>query len=214
MYPATVGLDSGQQATIPLVVDMRAIPASDLGAYQLVVSWNPAVLRYVRTAGGAFWALAGTSVAGFGGLFSVAQLTFEMLVPSGSSPVSVASPELTASVSFATIPVTAVPGSVCTTSGTWGDVNHDGQILSNDALLVVTSAVGLSIAPYTLVNADVDADGDADTRDALIILSSAVGLSTPGFRVGTANASGCGGAAAASLALAPGSLTLATGDIA
>ena len=228
MYPATVGLDSGQQATIPLVVDMRAIPASDLGAYQLVVSWNPAVLRYVRTAGGAFGTptvnegsaatgtltLAGTSVAGFGGLFSVAQLTFEMLVPSGSSPVSVASPELTASVSFATIPVTAVPGSVCTTSGTWGDVDHDGQILSNDALLVVTAAVGLSIAPYTLINADVDADGDTDTRDALIILSSAVGLSTTGFRVGTANGSGCGGAAAASLALAPGSLTLATGDIA
>ncbi|HTI06270.1 MAG TPA: right-handed parallel beta-helix repeat-containing protein [Gemmatimonadales bacterium] len=228
MYPATVGLDSGQQATIPLVIDMRAVPSNDLGAYQLVVSWDPAVLRYVRTAGGAFGTptvnaasaatgsltLAGTSVAGFGGLFSVAQLTFEMLVPSGSSPVAVASPELTASVTFSSIPVTAVPGSVCTTAGTWGDVNHDGQILSNDALLVVTAAVGLSIAPYTLVNADVDNDGDGDTRDALIILSSAVGLSTTGFRVGTPNASGCGGAAAASLALAPGSLTLASGDVA
>jgi hypothetical protein len=41
MYPATVGLDSGQQATIPLVIDMRAVPSNDLGAYQLVVSWDP-----------------------------------------------------------------------------------------------------------------------------------------------------------------------------
>lgn len=227
MYPASVGLDSGQQATIPLVIDMRAMPASDLGSYQLVVSWDPAVLRYVRTAPGAFGTptvnaagstagsltLAGASPAGAGGLFSVAQLTFEMLVSSGSSPVSVASPELTASASFSSIPVTAVPGSVCTTAGTYGDVNNDGQILSNDALLVVTAAVGLPIGPYTLTNADVDADGDADTRDALIILSSAVGLTTTGFRVGTPNASGCGGGAAVSLAVAPGSLTLAGGDV-
>lgn len=226
MYPAGVAIDSGQQARVPLVLDLRA-GGQVLGSYQMQVTWNPAVIRYVRTDPGVFGAptvnesaassgsltLAGASPAGLGGLFSAAELTFEMLVSSGSSPVTVVSPELSAANTFATIPVSAIAGDVCTGSGTYGDVNHDGSILSNDALLVVTAAVGLSIAPYTLANADVDADGDADTRDALIILTSAVGLPTAGFRVGQAGAS-CAGAPAVTLTVAPGSLILATGDVA
>ena len=226
MYPAGVGLDSGQQAAITLVADLRA-GGYVLGSYQFQVTWNPAVLRYVRTTPGAFGAptvnetaassgtltLAGASPAGGTGLFSLAELTFEMTVSSGTSPVTVVAPELTA-VTFGSIPVTAVPGDVCTSAGTWGDVNNDGSILSNDALLVVTAAVGLPITPYTLANADVDADGDADTRDALVILSSAVGLGTPGFRVGTPSGGACAGAPAVGMTVIPGALTLTTGDVA
>lgn len=226
MYPAGVAIDSGQQARVPLVLDLRA-GGQVLGSYQMQVTWDPAVIRYVRTDPGVFGAptvnasaassgsltLAGASPAGLGGLFSAAELTFEMLVSSGSSPVTVVSPELSAANTFATIPVSAIAGAVCTGGGTFGDVNNDGSILSNDALLVVTAAVGLPIAPYTLVNADVDADGDADTRDALVILTTAVGLPTPGFRVGQAAAS-CAGAPAVTLTVAPGSLILATGDVA
>ena len=226
MYPAGVGLDSGQQAAIPIVVDLRP-GGFVLGSYQFQVTWNPAVLRYVRTAPGAFGTptvnetaaatgtltLAGATPAGGTGLLSLAELTFEMVVSSGTSPVTIVSPELTA-VSFASIPALAVPGDVCTSSGTWGDVNNDGSILSNDALLVVTAAVGLPITPFTLGNADVDADGDADTRDALVILSSAVGLSTPGFRVGTPSGGTCAGAPAVTMVVTPGALTLTTGDVA
>ena len=226
IYPAGVGLDSGQQALVPVVIDLRGLGGVDLGAYQLQVTWNPAVIRYIRTTPGDFGAptinesaatsgsltLAGAGTAGRSGLFSVAHITFEMLVSSGSSPVTILSPELTENVTFASIPVVAAPGSVCTSAGAYGDVNGDGNILSNDALLVVTAAVGLSIAPYTLASADVDADGDADTRDALIILSSAVGLPTTGFRVGQSSG-GCSGSPAAALALAPGALQLASGDV-
>src|SRR6185503_15541985 len=222
MYPAGVGLDSGQQAAIPIVVDLRP-GGFVLGSYQFQVMWNPAVLRYVRTAPGAFGTptvnetaaatgtltLAGATPAGGTGLLSLAELTFEMVVSSGTSPVTIVSPELTA-VSFASIPALAVPGDVCTSSGTFGDVNNDGSILSNDALLVVTAAVGLPIAPFTLLNADVDADGDSDTRDALGILSAAVGL--PSFaRVGQANAP-CSGAPAETLVLTPASVQLAPDD--
>jgi hypothetical protein len=227
MYPAGVGLDSGQQATIPIVVDRRS-GIQSLGAYQLQVTWNPAVLRYVRTSpplnfgvpavnesavSSGSLTLAGARPDGAAGLFAIAHITFEMLVSSGSSPVTIVSPEFTASGTFAPIVVTPTPGSVCTSSGTYGDVNGDGAILSNDALLVVTAAVGLSIAPYTLASADVDSDGDADTRDALVILSTAVGLPTAGFRVGQAQGSACAGPAADTLAVYPRLLTVATGEV-
>jgi hypothetical protein len=227
IYPAGVPLDSGQRASVPLVVDLRALGGSALGSYQLRVTWDPAVVRYVSAGAGAFGAptvneanvaagsltLAGANPGGASGLFSVVELTFEMRVGTGSSPVSVVSPELTAAGTFVSIPVIATPGDICTSAGIYGDVNRDGSILSNDALLVVTAAVGLSIAPYSLVNADVDNDGDADTRDALVILTAAVGLPTTGFRVGQPNASSCAGAPAATIALTPPTATLAAGDV-
>ena len=196
-----------------------------LGSYQLRLTWDPAVIRYLSAGPGAFGAptvndanaatgsltLAGANAGGVGGLFSVAEVTFEKLTGTGSSPVAVASPALTAAMTFAAIAATTTPAQVCASSGAFGDVNHDRSIQASDALVVVTAAVGLSIAPFTLVNADVDADGDADTRDALAILSSAVGLPTAGFRIGRVNAP-CAGAPAVTLALSPGSALLAAGD--
>ena len=225
MYPAGVGLDSGQQALVPIVVDLR--PGSySMGSYQLTLSWNPAVLRYIRTGVGGFGVpvvnennaatgslvLAGAQIASTTGIVTLANVTFEMLVSSGSSPVTVVSPEFTSTVSFGAIPVQATPGTVCTSGGKFGDINNDGSILSNDALLIVTAAVGLPIAPYTLGNGDVDADGDADTRDALIILSSAVGLPTGGFRVGQPSGGACGGSPATTMSISPVGVQLAVGD--
>ncbi len=86
-------------------------------------------------------------------------------------------------------------------------------MLGNDALIVVTAAVGLPIAPYTLSNADVDQNGTVDTRDALFILSYAVGLPTPLTRVGQPNAGACGGPAPQTLALTPSPVQLAPGDV-
>lgn len=228
MYPAGVAVDSGQRASVPIVVDLRGMVGTFLGSYQLQLTWDPAIVRYVGTSAGAFGAptvnegsaasgtlvLAGARPDGRQGLFSVAEVTFEMLVSTGSSPVLVNAPELTETGSFGSISVVTTPGNVCNGPGDFGDVNGDGNILSNDALLVVTAAVGLPIAPYTLVNADVDSDGDADTRDALVILTAAVGLPTTGFVVGQPNpASSCGGSAAASIALNPGVANAATGDV-
>lgn len=221
MYPAAVGLDSGRRATVPIVISAGG---ATVGAYQLQVTWDSNVVRYISTGPGAFGAptingaaaaagsltLAGANPTGATGLFSIAELTFEMRAGTGSSPVAVVSPALTAAVTFAPIGATPTSGQICAASGLFGDVNDDGSILSNDALLVVTAAVGLPIAPFTLANADVDGDGDSDTRDALGILSAAVGL--PSFaRVGTSNAP-CGGASAETLVLTPGSAQLAPDD--
>jgi len=220
MYPAGVGLDSGRRATVPIVISAGG---ATVGSYQLQVTWDSTVVRFITAAPGAFGAptvhapgngaltLAGANPTGAAGLFSIAELTFEMRTDTGSSPVTVVSPVLTAAVTFAAIAATGTSGAICASSGAFGDVNRDGSILSNDALLVVTAAVGLSIAPFTLGNADVDADGDADTRDALGILSAAVGL--PSFaRVGQINAP-CAGAPAVTLVLTPATVQLAPGDV-
>jgi hypothetical protein len=221
MYPAGVGLDSGRRATIPIVISAGGV---SVGSYQLQVTWDSSVVRFVSAAPGAFGAptvnaagaatgsltLAGANPIGAAGLFSIAELTFEMRLRAGSSPVTVVSPALTAATTFAPIGAAGSSGTICASSGAFGDVNRDGSVLSNDALLVVTAAVGLPITPFTLVNADVDGDGDADTRDALGILSAAVGLASfP--RVGQTNAP-CAGAPAATLVLTPGSALLAPGD--
>src|SRR4051812_48987979 len=98
MYPAGVAIDSGHQARVPLVFDART-GGQAVGSYQMQVTWNPAVIRYVRTDPGDFGtptvnasaaasgslSLAGARPVGDEGLFSVAELTFEMLVSSGSS---------------------------------------------------------------------------------------------------------------------------------
>lgn len=222
MFPAGVGIDSGRRATVPIAISAGG---ASVGAYQLQVTWDSALVRFISAAPGAFGTptvnapagntgsltIAGANPTGVTGVFSIAELTFEKRTGTGSSSVTVVSPVLTAAVTFASIAATGTSGVICSSSGAYGDVNHDGSILSNDALLVVTAAVGLPIAPFTLVNADVDADGDTDTRDALGILSSAVGL--PSFaRVGQPNAP-CAGAPATTLVLTPGTVQLAPGDV-
>ena len=222
MYPTGVGLDSGRRATVPIVISAGG---ATVGAYQLQITWDSALVQFISAGSGAFGAptvnapagntgsltLAGANPTGVTGVFSIAELTFEKRTDTGSSPVTVVSPVLTAAVTFASIAAAGTSGTICASSGAYGDVNRDGSILSNDALLVVTAAVGLPIAPFTLVNADVDADGDTDTRDALGILSSAVGL--PSFaRVGQPNAP-CAGAPATTLVLTPATVQLAPGDV-
>ncbi|HEY6854500.1 MAG TPA: dockerin type I domain-containing protein [Gemmatimonadales bacterium] len=227
LAPATVLLAQGGRATVPLVANMTNAGGAQLGAYQLQITFDPAVLRYVGIAPGAFGAptintanaatgtltLAGANPAGAGGVVTLANVTFEMLVASGSSLAAIGTPTLTAAGTFSGIAVNTVSASFCTAAGTYGDIDNDGNVLGNDALIVVTSAVGLPIAPYTLANADVDQNGTVDTRDALFILSYAVGLPTPLTRVGQPNAGACGGPAPQTLALQPSPVQLAPGDV-
>ncbi|HXI34164.1 MAG TPA: right-handed parallel beta-helix repeat-containing protein [Gemmatimonadales bacterium] len=227
LAPATILLSQGGRATVPLVANLTNAGGAQLGAYQLQVTFDPAVLRYIGVAPGAFGTptintanagagtltLAGANAGGAGGVVTLANLTFEMLVASGSSPAAIGGPTLTAAGTFAPIAVNTVAASFCTAIGTYGDIDNNGQILGNDALIVVTAAVDLPIAPYTLTNADVDQNGTVDTRDALFILSYAVGLPTPGTRVNQPNAGACGGPAPQTLALQPSPVQLAPGDV-
>src|SRR5260370_16889576 len=164
--PAATLLAQGARATVPLVANMTNAGGAQLGAYQLQLTFDPAVVHYIGTAPGAFGArtvnaanagtgslrLAGANPAGAGGVVTLANLTFQMLVASGSSSAAISSPKLTAAGTFAGVAVTPVSASFCTGLGTFGDVNGDGLILANDALIVVTSAVGLPIPPHTLPN--------------------------------------------------------------
>src|SRR6266511_3891297 len=195
MYPAGIAIDSGRRATVPLVISAGG---ATVGSYQLEVTWDTNVVRYISAAPGAFGSpavnavgaasgsliLAAANPSGATGLFSIAELTFEMRTATGSSPVTVVSPVLTAAVSFASIAATPTAGAICASSGPFGDVNRDGSILSNDALLVVTAAVGLPIAPFTLVPGDVlpiatqarDAGGNPTSASGLLWSSNAPGV--------------------------------------
>ena len=58
---------------------------------------------------------------------------------------------------------------------TLGDVDHDGNITTDDALAVLKYAVGIQSA-FDISLSDCDNDGKITTDDALIILKHAVGL--------------------------------------
>jgi hypothetical protein len=66
-----------------------------------------------------------------------------------------------------------------------GGVNGDGAVNSTDALIILSSDVGLDTSEYCPMNCgDVNADGLVNSTDALIILSWDVGLTVP-YPVGT-----------------------------
>jgi hypothetical protein len=64
---------------------------------------------------------------------------------------------------------------LCHASGVWGDIDGDGVANSRDALIALSSAVGLPTAPYTVERGDVDADGITSSRDALVMLTASIG---------------------------------------
>lgn len=67
-----------------------------------------------------------------------------------------------------------------------GDVDFDGLITANDALLILRSSVGLdTFTPDQNKAADVDTDGNVTSGDALAVLRYSAGFSDPGSRVGT-----------------------------
>jgi phosphodiesterase/alkaline phosphatase D-like protein len=61
-----------------------------------------------------------------------------------------------------------------------GDVNHDGEANSTDALIVLSGDAGIPITQFCPANCgDVNADGLVNSTDALIVLSYDVGMSVP-----------------------------------
>ena len=60
-----------------------------------------------------------------------------------------------------------------------GDVDRDGELTSNDALIVTRLTVGLEQSnDLKNILADVDIDGTATVSDSLAILRTVVGLKT------------------------------------
>lgn len=59
-----------------------------------------------------------------------------------------------------------------------GDANHDGEITSDDALLILRHAMGTSILEDT-AEMDINGDGIVNASDALLVLRVALGLEEP-----------------------------------
>lgn len=223
-----VQVTPGGRVTVPVVVDMTGSGGFSLGSLAAQLSWTPATLRYVGASGGTFGAptlnpdsatgtlrFAVANPAGATGQVVVLQVTFDATGAAGDTTyLTVAVSTLTSAVTFTDLTPVTTSSLVCvgTVSGIWGDVDNSGGVTSFDALLVVTHAVGLPIAPHVPTLGDVDADGQVTTRDALIILSYVVSLPTPGFRPGQPLAGACGGPPPVAVAAAPASLSLVIGD--
>ncbi len=81
-----------------------------------------------------------------------------------------------------TIPVKLENGvvKIIESAGIKGDVNNDGKIASNDAILAMRIAIGLVIpTDYQKWAADMNGDGKIGSDDAILILRKAAGLSAP-----------------------------------
>ncbi len=64
--------------------------------------------------------------------------------------------------------------------GVRGDVNNDGEILSNDAILALRIATKLMVpTDYQRWAADMNGDGEIGSNDAILILRKAIGLAAP-----------------------------------
>ena len=70
-----------------------------------------------------------------------------------------------------------------------GDVNGDGKVLSDDALLILRHSLGLyDFEGLAADMADVDNSGKVDSADALSVLRCSVGMAAPeGSIIGKTN---------------------------
>ena len=227
--PRAIGVSTAANGlvTVPVVADMTASGGASLGSLTGRLTWRPAVARLVdATAGNAGpvalnpdttlgqLQFAVANAAGATGTPVLVNVTLQALgAPNDTTLLGLSLSEITAAGTFADLlPITTVTSALfCIAGGRYGDIDGNDSLRSNDALFIVTQAVGLAI-PYPTFNGDVDNDGKVDTRDALLVLSYVVGLPTAPYRVGQLNTGGCAVRGAASIAIQPAPPGLVVGD--
>lgn len=227
--PRGIGVSTatGGLVTVPVVADMTAAGGASLGSITGRLTWRPAVVRFVdatigtagpvvvnpdTTLGQLRFALA--NAGGATGTPVLVNVTLQALgAPNDTTLLGISLSEITAAGTFADLlPITTATSALfCIAGGRYGDLDGNDSLRSNDALFIVTHAVGLTI-PYPTFNGDVDNDGKVDTRDALLVLSYVVGLPTAPFRVGQLNVGGCTVRGPASIAIQPAPPPIVVGD--
>lgn len=223
---------AGGYVDVPVSVDMSGAPGRTLGGYRLTLTFDPTVLSFYQVNAGNFGPpLVNSDSSGQGRiqvtsllpagatgnvlLFTARFYVFTDTIPSA---ISLQLGDLTAASNSSTpfedlLPIArVVNGSFCGAVGTWGDVDGDGVSNSRDALLVLSSVVGIQDSLANVAMGDVDGDGKVTSRDALIILSYAVGLDVSGFRIGQVAAGACATGSATTLTILPDSLELSSGQ--
>jgi hypothetical protein len=80
----------------------------------------------------------------------------------------------------ATLPavITPVTLRICHATKIWGDLDGSLAVNTRDALIALTSAVGLPVTGFDTSVGDVDRDDGVTSRDALMILSHSLGIAT------------------------------------
>lgn len=228
--PGESGLTAlpGGFVTVPVVADLTASGGALLGTLVARLSWRPGVVRFVAagigTAGVPTLAadtatgqlrFAVANAAGLTGTPVLVNATFQALgAPGDTMTFGLAVDTARSAGTMADLlPITTTTtAGFCVSPGRYGDLNGNDSLTSFDALLIVSSAVGLSVEPFTTLNGDVDGNGIVNTRDALIVLTATVGLPTAGFRVGQLNPGACTVRRAVSVGISPAGLSLAAGD--
>jgi hypothetical protein len=216
---------------VPIAVDMSASGGEKLGSYTARLVWNPAALSpcldqycgYNMAGNFPLPQLNGDSIpygvlkltaispVGVGGLVTLTQLPFTITDTAGT-PLTLSFSEMSAAGTFTNLltQLTVASGTICPARGRWGDIDRDGNANSRDALMILSTVVGLPIDSASDTSlADVNADGRVQSVDALIILSYAVGLEIPGQRVLLLAPTSCGTGSARTLSIFPPSAELA-----
>jgi hypothetical protein len=198
---------AGDAFSVPIVLD-HGTRSERVGSFALRVSWNPAVLHLDGVGSGTFgtvqWSLDSVNAgvlrlvglaAGGAPVVSTLAVPQFSVVTADTATIVLGLNELFAAGTFADLRTvtTASGGRFCPALGRYGDVDGDGRADSRDALMVLSYAVGLPIAPHAPALGDVDGSATTTARDALIILSYAVGLDVSGTRTLALAAGACGG---------------------
>ena len=224
----------GSIVLVPVAIDMSGSGGEKLGSYTARLTWDPARLKaclgydYYYSCvdsirGGSFPvpqfnydSAAGTlsftaiSPAGAPGLVTIARIPF-VLRDTLAAPLTLTFSEMSAAGTFTNLlPLLSVSSAtMCPARGRWGDIDRDGNANSRDALITLSTVVGLPVdSTFDMSLADVNADGNVRSVDALIILSYAVGIDIPGQRVLLLAPTSCGTGSARTLAIDPPSAEL------
>lgn len=225
---SSIALMPGAQVTVPIVADLTGSGGASLGSIAASLLWRPSVLVYRGTSAGTLGApvvnvdsAAGTlrfalaNPAGATGQPVLLNAIFSVVGAAGTTDtLRVTLWELTGAGTFADLLPngSTTPALLCVSTGLLGDLNQSATVTSLDALLILSNAVGLSIAPFAVTNGDVDGNAVVNTRDALVVLSYAVGLPVGSFRVGRMNPGSCAMQNPATVEIQPRTATVVTGD--
>ncbi len=187
----------GESVTVPINVD----DASGLAGADITVTYNSSILSFSEVKstmlsspywmspvanpdipGSIILRMAGNAIpSGSGSIVDIIFTVSSSAAVGSEAPVSFESAEAF-DASGQNIPISTQNGKVkITTPGIKGDVNGDGAVKSNDAILALRISAGLlTPTAQQLWAADMNDDGKVKSNDSILILRKSAGLTAPG----------------------------------
>ena len=180
-----------------VTVHLNISDAKDMASGDVLIEYDPKVLAIGEVKGTALLsdmllavnkdelgkiriAVAGTKglPSGSGALVDIELMTNANVQFGTQTALKISSAKIY-SESVASIPVSLEDG-IIKIIGIKGDVNNDGVVRSNDAMLALRISAGLMVPDeYQKWAADMNGDGAIKSNDAMLILRKAAGFSAP-----------------------------------